>query len=111
MASNRRGIGLSAFTRNTLTDAAYSSHGASLRQSHAESLQNQLSVFQAALHSFSLTHGDEIRSNPQFRAEFARMCNAIGVDPLASSNRRAKGGEKGSLWGQMLGGSVNDFYF
>lgn len=34
------------------------------------------------------------------------MCAAIGVDPLASSSDR-----KGSFWAELLGGSVNDFYF
>jgi ESCRT-II complex subunit VPS22 len=34
------------------------------------------------------------------------MCAAIGVDPLASSSNR-----KGNFWAEMLGGSVNDFYF
>lgn len=113
MASNRRGVGLSAFSRNALTSDHYASHGAALRSAHADSLANQLSVFQAALHSFSISHGAEIRSNPSFRAEFARMCNAIGVDPLASSNHKgAKSGKgAGSFWAQMLGGSVNDFYF
>jgi ESCRT-II complex subunit VPS22 len=114
MSNNRKGVGLSAFSRNALTSDHYASHGAALRSAHADSLANQLSVFQAALHSFSLTHGAEIRSNPTFRAEFARMCNAIGVDPLASSNHKtSKGGknEGGSFWSQMLGGSVNDFYF
>ncbi|KAI5275302.1 EAP30 family protein Dot2 [Aureobasidium subglaciale] len=114
MASNRKGVGLSAFSRNALTSDHYASHGAALRSAHADSLANQLSVFQAALHSFSLTHGAEIRSNPTFRAEFARMCNAIGVDPLASSNHKTSQGGKnegGSFWSQMLGGSVNDFYF
>lgn len=113
MAGNRRGVGLSAFSRNALTSDHYASHGASLRSQHAESLANQLSVFQAALHAFSVSHGAEIRSNPTFRAEFARMCNAIGVDPLASSNHRSSNGAKdrGSFWAQMLGGSVNDFYF
>lgn len=38
------------------------------------------------------------------------MCNAIGVDPLASSHTNKEEG-KGSFWAQMLGGSVNDFYF
>ena len=114
MSGSRRGVGLSAFSRNALTSDLYASHGASLRTAHAESLANQLSVFQAALHSFSLSHGAEIRSDPSFRAEFARMCNTIGVDPLASSNHKgARGGkgEGGSFWAQMLGGSVNDFYF
>lgn len=36
------------------------------------------------------------------------MCAAIGVDPLASSSGKDGGG---SFWAQMLGGSVNDFYF
>lgn len=112
MASNRKGVGLSAFSRNALSSDSYATHGASLRSTHTETLANQLSVFQAALHNFSISHGSEIRSNPTFRAEFARMCNAIGVDPLASSNHRSKGGkEGGSFWSQMLGGSVNDFYF
>lgn len=48
----------------------------------------------------------DIRSNPAFRTEFARMCTAIGVDPLASSTNK-----KGSFWAEMLGTSVNDFYF
>lgn len=44
------------------------------------------------------------------------MCNAIGVDPLlASNNTKGKGGGgkdgAGSVWAQMLGGSVNDWYF
>ena len=34
------------------------------------------------------------------------MCTAIGVDPLASSTNK-----KGSFWAEMLGTSVNDFYF
>ncbi|GAM88908.1 hypothetical protein ANO11243_069420 [Dothideomycetidae sp. 11243] len=112
MTNNRRGVGMSAFSRNALTSDLYASHGASLRSAHAESLANQLSVFQAALHNFSVSHGAEIRSNPSFRAEFARMCNAIGVDPLSSSNHKGKAGKDGgSFWSQMLGGSVNDFYF
>lgn len=117
MATNRRGVGLGAFSRNTITSAQYANHGNNLRAAHVSSLQTQLSVFQSLLHQFSITHGKEIRSNPSFRAEFARMCNAIGVDPLASSNRRGDGSGassgkgEGSFWAQMLGGSVNDFYF
>ena len=115
MASNRRGVGLSAFSNAAISSDQYARHGAALRTSHADALANQLSVFQAALHNFSLTHAKDIRSNPTFRAEFARMCNAIGVDPLAGSNVKgasgvAPGGGK-SVWAKMLGSSVNDFYF
>ncbi|KAF2803854.1 putative ELL complex subunit Eap30 [Mytilinidion resinicola] len=114
MSSNRRGVGLSAFTRNHISTAQYASHGNALRSAQSDSLQTQLSVFQQLLHQFSITHAKDIRSNPTFRAEFARMCNAIGVDPLASSHHKAAGGggkDGGSFWAQMLGGSVNDFYF
>ncbi|GAB7363031.1 hypothetical protein MBLNU230_g3324t1 [Neophaeotheca triangularis] len=119
MASSRRGVGLSAFSKATISADQYARHGATLRTTHADALANQLSVFQAALHNFSLTHAKDIRSNPSFRAEFARMCNAIGVDPLAGSNVRAGGsgaagggGKAGaSVWAKMLGSSVNDFYF
>lgn len=108
--SSRRGVGLSAFSNAAIKDA-YANYGTTVQAKHLDSLQTQLSVFQQLLHNFSITHAKDIRSNPTFRAEFARMCNAIGVDPLASSHtsKDAKGG--GSIWSQMLGGSVNDFYF
>ena len=110
MSSSRRGVGLSAFSNAAISSDQYARHGAALRTTHAEALSNQLSVFQAALHNFSLTHAKDIRSNPTFRAEFARMCNAIGVDPLAGSNVKASTTGK-SVWARMLGSSVNDFYF
>ncbi|CAK3911904.1 Hypothetical predicted protein [Lecanosticta acicola] len=114
MASNRRGVGLNAFSNAAISSDKYAAHGAQLRSNHADALANQLAVFQAALHNFSLTHAKDIRSNPTFRAEFARMCHAIGVDPLAGSNVKAKdaaSGKGGSVWAKMLGTSVNDFYF
>ena len=112
--SARRGVGLSAFQNRTSLSNIYASHGASLRSTQATSLQTQLSVFQSLLHNFALQHADTIKSNPSFRAEFARMCNAIGVDPLAGSNVKGKspsGRGIGSLWAKILGGDVNDFYF
>lgn len=112
MASSRRGVGLNAFSNAAISSDQYARHGAALRTSHADALANQFSVFQAALHNFSLTHAKDIRGNPSFRAEFARMCNAIGVDPLAGSNVKGAAGAVGkSVWAKMLGSSVNDFYF
>ncbi|PWW73997.1 ESCRT-2 complex [Tuber magnatum] len=102
----RKGVGLGALARNTQTSQQYASHGQLLQKSHIDELTTQLSVFQASLSQFSRTHAKDIRSNPAFRAEFARMCTAIGVDPLASSSNRG-----GSFWAEMLGTSVNDFYF
>ena len=107
----RRGVGLGAFTNRDATSQSFASHGSALRSSHANSLQTQLSVFQSLLHSFALEHGSQIKSDPTFRAEFARMCKAIGVDPLAASNVKGKGGGRESLWAKLLGSDVNDFYF
>lgn len=117
--ATRRGVGLGAFANRNQATQSYASHGANLRSNHLSSLQAQLSVFQNLLHSFALEHASTIKSNPTFRAEFARMCNAIGVDPLAASNVKGKGsrkglmglGEGGSFWTQILGGDMNDFYF
>ena len=111
--STRRGVGLSAFQNRSSLSTSYASHGAALRSSNLSSLQTQLSVFQSLLHTFALQHGDKIKQNPTFRAEFARMCNAIGVDPLAGSNVTGKGkkNNKGSWWSQILGGDVGDFYY
>lgn len=115
MSRKGRGVGLAAFDRSRITSAQYASHGTNLRSSHSTSLENQLSVFRSLLQQFSQTHAKDIRSNPTFRAEFARMCAAIGVDPLAASSNGGKDGSGsggiGSLWSQMLGTSVNDFYF
>ncbi|KAF2019669.1 vacuolar-sorting protein SNF8 [Aaosphaeria arxii CBS 175.79] len=110
---SRRTPGLSSLTTSRISSSQYASHGASLRNQNTQSLSTQLSVFQSLLHNFAVTHAKDIRANPAFRAEFARMCSAIGVDFLASSHHREKGkdGDAGSIWAQMLGGSVNDFYF
>lgn len=106
---SRKGVGLAAFDRNRLTSAQYASHGSTLRSTNAQALETQLSVFRSLLQQFAQTHAKDIRSNPTFRAQFARMCAAIGVDPLASSN--GAGGQSTSIWAQLLGRSVNDFYF
>lgn len=106
---SRKGVGLAAFDRSRITSAQYASHGNTLRSANAQALETQLSVFRSLLQQFAQTHAKDIRSNPSFRAQFARMCAAIGVDPLASSNSGSGAG--GSIWSQLLGRSVNDFYF
>lgn len=114
----RRTPGLSSLSSRGLQNHHYTAHGATLRTRNAASLETQLSVFQSLLHNFALTHSKDIRANPAFRAEFARMCSALNIDFLASSYHKdnksgaaatAAGGE--SIWAQLLGSSVNDFYF
>lgn len=110
---SRKGVGIGAFDRSRITSAQFASHGSSLRATNAQALETQLSVFRSVLQQFAQTHAKDIRSNPSFRAQFARMCSAIGVDPLASSNsnNNSGGGAGGSIWAQLLGKTVNDFYF
>ncbi|KAI0392296.1 EAP30/Vps36 family-domain-containing protein [Xylariaceae sp. FL0594] len=109
---SRKGVGLAAFDRSRLTSAQFASHGSSLRSTNAQALETQLSVFRSLLQQFAQTHARDIRSNPSFRAQFARMCAAIGVDPLASSSSSGSGSSSSSsIWAQLLGRSVNDFFF
>ncbi|KAF2852773.1 vacuolar-sorting protein SNF8 [Plenodomus tracheiphilus IPT5] len=125
----RRTPGLSSLSTSRLQSHHYTTHGAHLRTRNAASLSTQLSVFQSLLHNFALTHSKDIRANPAFRAEFARMCTALNIDFLASSyhsphtnkdgtpaaagdpNTTALGAKGESIWTQLLGGSINDFYF
>ncbi|KAK8922323.1 hypothetical protein H634G_00454 [Metarhizium anisopliae BRIP 53293] len=107
---SRKGVGIGAFDRSRLTSAHYASHGSSLRANNAQALETQLAVFRSLLQQFAQTHAKDIRSDPSFRAQFARMCTAIGVDPLSSSSSSG-GGPGGSIWAQLLGKTVNDFYF
>ncbi|KPM34731.1 hypothetical protein AK830_g11850, partial [Neonectria ditissima] len=107
---SRKGVGLAAFDRSRVTSAHYASHGSSLRATNAQALETQLDVFRSLLHQFAATHARDIRSDPAFRAQFARMCAAIGVDPLASSNLGG-GAANSSVWAQLLGKTVHDFYF
>lgn len=111
---SRKGIGIAAFDRSRLTSAQYASHGTSLRTSNTAALETQLSVFRSLLQQFAQTHAKDIRSDPSFRAQFARMCTAIGVDPLASSaptGGSGSGSGSSSIWAQLLGRPLNDFYF
>lgn len=109
--STNRGVGLSAFTNRSSLTSSYASHGAALRSSQGQSLKAQLSSFQQALHHFALQHGEKIKKDPNFRAEFARMCNAIGVDPLAGSNAAAPKGKSKGWLGSALGGEVGEFWY
>ncbi|KAF4119735.1 ESCRT-II complex subunit VPS22 [Geosmithia morbida] len=108
---SRKGVGIGAFDRSRLTSAHFASHGSTLRASNTEALSTQLSVFRSLLQQFAQTHAKDIRSDPAFRAQFSRMCTAIGVDPLASSSSSSSSSAAAGLWAQLLGGTVNDFYF
>jgi ESCRT-II complex subunit VPS22 len=78
--------------------------GTSLTAQTTADLISQLSQFQSLLSTFASRHASEIRQNAAFRSEFARMCSAIGVDPLVGLGASDKWGRG---WG-MLG--VGEFW-
>lgn len=106
--SSRRGVGLGAFSSRGATSQAYSTHGSQLKSAASASLLAQREVIQSLLHNFAVEHADAIKSNPSFRAEFARMCHAVGVDPLAGTNARGK--QTGGLRAKVFGADLKDFY-
>ncbi|KDD71846.1 hypothetical protein H632_c4300p0, partial [Helicosporidium sp. ATCC 50920] len=59
----------------------------------------QVATFRSALEEFAVRRRADIRRDPVFRSQFALMCAAIGVDPLASNQ---------SAWNRLLG--LGDFY-
>jgi len=108
--SSRRGVGLGAFASRTGAAQAYTAHGSNLKSANAESLKTQREVIQQLLHNFAIEHADAIKSNPTFRAEFARMCHAVGVDPAAGTNLTSKSKNSSSLRAKVFGPDLNDFY-
>lgn len=104
-----RRVGIAAFDNKAQSRQQYSDLSQTLLEQRSKELETQLEVFRSTLAYFAVEHAVEIRTNPTFRTEFARMCAAIGVDPLASSNSNSKKG--GSLWASLLGKDVNDFYY
>lgn len=63
-------------------------------------MARKLEEFRTHLEEFALKHRNDIKKNPQFRAQFHKMCAAVGVDPLASNK---------GVWTKLLG--FGDFYF
>ena len=63
-------------------------------------MKTQVELFKQNLAEFAQKHRKKIERDPVFRAQFQRMCTAIGVDPLLSSK---------GFFADLLG--VGDFYY
>ncbi|KAI9338361.1 EAP30/Vps36 family-domain-containing protein [Zopfochytrium polystomum] len=74
--------------------------GAELQAQQLSALQSQLETFRTHLTRFATEHRKDILRDPAFRLHFQRMCDSIGVDPLASNK---------GFWASVLG--VGDFYY
>jgi ESCRT-II complex subunit VPS22 len=94
----RRQVGFGALERSKTSTQQYAELSTSLTTQSVSELTTQLTAFQSLLSQFSQQHALEIRSNPSFRSEFAKMCTAIGVDPLVASTRRTAAGRGGRQW-------------
>ena len=46
-------------------------------------MSKQMETFKTYLEDFTTKHKDDIRKDPEFRAQFQEMCASVGVDPLA----------------------------
>jgi len=80
--------------------ARYKQKGSEIEEKHAESMGRQLEAFKGNLEQFAGRYKGRINSDPEFRAQFHRMCRAAKVDPLAS---------KKGFWASALG--FGDFYY
>lgn len=96
----RRGPGIQGLQAGRAAQKRYEEVGAAAEAAKAEHVREALATFKAHLEEFAVKHRGEIASDPVFRAQFHRMCQSCGVDPLASSK---------GYWAQLLG--VGDFYF
>lgn len=96
----RRGAGISALHKKKEAKNLFESKAEEIESEQFEYISKALSSFKANLETFAQKHKKEINRNPQFRAQFQRMCSRVGVDPLASNK---------GFWAEILG--VGDFYY
>ncbi|ODQ79647.1 hypothetical protein BABINDRAFT_171790 [Babjeviella inositovora NRRL Y-12698] len=69
----------------------YKTLGNAILERQSAELQAQLAVFQSALTNFARDHGEQIKNNAQFKQQFIKLCQSIGVDPLSLSNYTPSG--------------------
>lgn len=98
--SMRRGVGLQAIDRHNKTTQQFKQAGTQLAATQVQQMNEQMNAFRAHLESFAVNHRKDLKTNPEFRYHFQKMCQNIGVDPLASNK---------GFWADLLG--VGDFYF
>ncbi|KAK9802568.1 hypothetical protein WJX73_004617 [Symbiochloris irregularis] len=96
----RRRPGLQGLQRGVETREHFRNLGDTVKETKLAHLQAQVASFKENLEKFALSHRDEIRKDPVFRAQFHTMCANTGVDPLASNK---------GMWVQLLG--FGDFYY
>ena len=94
------GVGRSGLKAREEDEVARAALGLAHAEERARECAERMSVFKTSLESFAASHRAEIARDPEFRRDFVRLAQSIGVDPLASSK---------SLWASALG--LGSFYF
>nr|KAJ3422112.1 ESCRT-II subunit protein snf8 [Polyrhizophydium stewartii] len=74
--------------------------GEALATQQLDQMKTLLDTFKSNLEDFAVKHKKEIKRDPVFRMHFQRMCNNVGIDPLASNK---------GFWSDILG--FGDFYY
>jgi len=95
-----KAIGLAGLRREQEARQAIDHIASSFRKELYESLQRQLDTFRENLELFARKYRKKIENEPEFRAQFHRLCVSVGVDPLVS---------KKGFWEEILG--IGDFYY
>ncbi len=96
----RRNIGVSKAINAKQQHEVFREKGAQITRAKLSDIQEQMAIFKTKLELFAVKHAKNIRSDPEFRNKFQRMCAAIGVDPLSSGK---------GFWAEVLGVG-QDFY-
>ncbi|GJQ10869.1 hypothetical protein GpartN1_g3009.t1 [Galdieria partita] len=95
-----KALGLAGLRREQQVREAIDYIASSFRKELYESLQKQLDIFRENLVLFARKYRKKIENEPEFRAQFHRLCVSVGVDPLVS---------KKGFWEEILG--IGDFYY
>lgn len=98
MRRGRAGIG--AHQQKQRREEKLKNLGKQIEEAQLEHVKGNLATFQTKLEDFATKYKKKINDNPLFRTQFQEMCQAIGVDPLASNK---------GFWGELLG--FGDFYY
>ncbi len=96
----RRKAGVAGIQKRQSESTQYMAVGRQLEDTKLSHVSELIQTFSASLTAFAEKHRHQINSDPQFRMQFHKMCNSIGVDPLASNK---------SYWSDLLG--FGNFYF
>eukprot|EP00210_Caulerpa_lentillifera_P001549 g1487.t1 len=97
---SRRRPGVAGVLQKNRNREQFQIVGEQTKEQRKEEMKRQMAIFKTSLEEFALKHKQDIRKDPNFRAQFQKMCSTIGVDPLSSNK---------GYWTELLG--IGNFYY